>query len=277
MAFKADFAPGSVWLVGAGPGDPGLLTLLAARALEQADVIIHDALIPQEILDLAGPHARLEYAGKRGGKRSTSQEWINARLIAEARKGTRVVRLKGGDPFVFGRGGEEALALAAAEIPFRIVPGVTAGIGGLAYAGVPVTHRGMNTAVTFVTGHTLRDPDAAPDVDWTALAAGSSVLVVYMGLGALPQLTQRLLAGGRAPNTPVALIANASLPNQKVVTAPLQHCLDAASQMPPGAPVIIVVGPVVDLHAVLGHCAEGGGDAQASEAIAHHDDGCVAA
>src|SRR5881275_1068267 len=148
-----DFLPGSVWLVGAGPGDPGLLSVLALHALDHADIVVYDALVDRRILALARPGAALDYAGKRGGRPSPSQPDISAKLIELARAGQRVLRLKGGDPCVFGRGGEEALALADAGIPFRIVPGITAGIGGLAYAGIPVTHRDIASAVTFVTGH----------------------------------------------------------------------------------------------------------------------------
>src|SRR5215213_6220712 len=161
-----EFAPGSVWLVGAGPGDPGLLSALALHALDRADHIVYDALVDPRILALARPEAVLDYAGKRGGRPSPLQADISTRLIALARGGHRVLRLKGGDPCVFGRGGEEALALARAGVPFRIVPGVTAGIGGLAYAGIPVTHRDVNQAVTFVTGSTTSG--RAPDLDWDA-------------------------------------------------------------------------------------------------------------
>src|SRR5205085_7968998 len=176
-----EFAPGSVWLVGAGPGDPGLLTALALHALDQADSVVYDALVDRRILELARPGAVREYAGKRGGRPSPSQPDISARLIRLAQAGHRVLRLKGGDPCVFGRGGEEALALAEAGIPFRIVPGITAGIGGLAYAGIPVTHRDINSAVTFVTGH--GSGGAVPNaVDWPAIARGSPVIVLYMGL-----------------------------------------------------------------------------------------------
>src|SRR5205823_10786098 len=153
-----EFLPGSVWLVGAGPGDPGLLSALALHALNEADTLVYDALVDRRILELARPGAGLEYAGKRGGRPSPSQPDISARLIRLAQDGRRVLRLKGGDPCVFGRGGEEALALAAAQIPFRIVPGITAGIGGLAYAGIPVTHRDIASAVTFVTGHGREGP-----------------------------------------------------------------------------------------------------------------------
>ena len=188
-------APGEVWLVGAGPGDPGLLTLLAARALEDADVVVHDALVDPGVLAMARAGARIVHAGKRGGRPSPCQPDISARLVAEAKAGARVLRLKGGDPFVFGRGGEEALALAAARVPFRVVPGVTAGIGGLAYAGIPATHRDANSAVTFVSGH------AAPEaggLDWEALARGSPALVFYMALKRIGAIADCLI-GARPP------------------------------------------------------------------------------
>src|SRR5579862_5436318 len=189
------FEPGTVWLVGAGPGDPGLLTLLALHALQAADVIVYDALVSPRILELARPGAAREHAGKRGGKPSPSQPDISLRLVALARAGKRVLRLKGGDPFVFGRGGEEALALAAAGIPFRVVPGITAGIGGLAYAGIPTTHRDTNSAVAFVTGH-ASDGEVPDGLDWEALAR-VPVLVLYMALKHLDAIAQRLMAAGK--------------------------------------------------------------------------------
>src|SRR5256885_12736646 len=201
-----DFTPGSVWLVGAGPGDPGLLSALALLALDRADVVVYDALVDPRIRALAPAGAQLDYAGTRGGRPSPSQPDISARLIALAREGKRVLRLKGGDPCVFGRGGEEALALAEARIPFRIVPGITAGIGGLAYAGIPVTHRDINSAVTFVTGHD--SSGLVPDsVDWPSLAKGSPVLVIYMALKHIDGIAQRLLAAGRSPEEPVAVVS----------------------------------------------------------------------
>src|SRR5204862_7561458 len=176
-----DFTPGSVWLVGAGPGDPGLLSALALHALDRADVVVYDALVDPRILALAPAGAQLDYAGKRGGRPSPSQPDISARLIALAREGKRVLRLKGGDPCVFGRGGEEALALAEARIPFRIVPGITAGIGGLAYAGTPATHRDINSAVTFVTGHD-RTGTVPETVDRAATPRGSPGIVPDMAV-----------------------------------------------------------------------------------------------
>lgn len=240
------FEAGHVWLCGAGPGDPGLLTLHALHALQSADVVVYDALVSDGVLGLARPEALLEYAGKRGGKPSPKQADISLRLVQLAREGCRVLRLKGGDPFVFGRGGEEALALVAAGVPFRIVPGVTAGIGGLAYAGIPVTHRDTNHAVTFVTGH-----DATGDVtgvDWAGLGAGPSVLVIYMAMKHLETIAGRLMAGGRAGDTPVAIVSNAALPDQRVLETTLAaaHADAAAAGMAP--PCVVVVGPVARLR-----------------------------
>src|SRR5580693_9885738 len=212
--------PGHVWLAGAGPGDPGLLTLDALAGLQQADVIVHDALVDQRVLALASKTARLEFAGKRGGKPSASQADISERLIALARDGRRVLRLKGGDPFVFGRGGEEALALAAANIPFRVVPGITAAIAGLAYAGIPATHRDINSAVTFVTGH-ASDGEVPDGLDWPALAKGAPVLVLYMALKHLDAIAKRLIAGGRKSDEPVAIVSKATTAAQRVLETTL--------------------------------------------------------
>jgi uroporphyrin-III C-methyltransferase len=243
-----DFDPGSVWLVGAGPGEPGLLSALALHALAHADVVVYDALVDQRILRLARPGAALDYAGKRGGRPSPSQPDISARLVGLARAGNRVLRLKGGDPCVFGRGGEEALALAAAAIPFRIVPGITAGIGGLAYAGIPVTHRETNSAVTFLSGH-ARDGEAPGDLDWDAIARGAPVLVLYMASRELANIAERLLAAGRRADEPVALISKATTPAQSVLVSTLGEIVDATPSVP--APAIVVVGPVVRLRDAL--------------------------
>src|SRR5918997_2496097 len=207
------FEPGWVWLVGAGPGDPGLLTLHAANALAQADVVVYDALVDERVLAFARAGALVEYAGKRGGKPSPKQRDISLKLIALARAGRRVCRLKGGDPFVFGRGGEEALALVEAGIPFRIVPGISAGIGGLAYAGIPVTHRDVNQSVTFVTGHdqTGQTPSS---LDWGAIARASEVIVIYMGLKHAVQIAGALMAAGRGEAEPVAIVTDATTPRQ---------------------------------------------------------------
>jgi uroporphyrin-III C-methyltransferase len=236
------FESGSVWLVGAGPGDPGLLTLHALRALERADVILHDALVSEEILSLA-PRARLESVGKRAEGRRTPQLRINQRLIALAREGHRVVRLKGGDPLVFGRGGEEALALAAAGIPFRIVPGISAGIGGTALAGIPLTHRTLARSVTFATGR-----DAAGDLTDLDRAVSGDVLVLYMAGRRLSAIAARLIAAGRDPADAVALISDATRADQKVTLTTLR---DAADVPPSAAPTLVVIGPVVALRAHL--------------------------
>lgn len=241
---------GSVWLVGAGPGDPGLLTLHAANALQQADVIVHDALVNAECLSLARPGATLEFAGKRGGKPSHKQRDISLRLVELARAGNRVLRLKGGDPFVFGRGGEEALTLIEHGIPFRIVPGITAGIGGLAYAGIPVTHREVNHAVTFLTGHD--SSGVVPDrINWEGIAKGSPVIVMYMAMKHIGQITANLMAAGRAPDEPVAFVCNAATAEQTVLETSLARAeadMAAAGIEPPA---IVVVGEVVRLRASL--------------------------
>ena len=244
------FEPGWVWLAGAGPGDPGLLTLLALHGLRQADIIVYDALVGPGVLALARPGAVLEYAGKRGGKPSARQPDISLRLVQLAREGRRVLRLKGGDPFVFGRGGEEAMALVAAGIPFRIVPGISAGIGGLAYAGIPVTHRDINSAVTFITGHDTSGlvPDS---VDWPSLAKGSPVLVIYMALKHIEGIAQRLLAAGRPREEPVAVVSNATVAGQRVLETTLGDCAAAVVSSGIEPPALVVVGEVVRLRAAL--------------------------
>jgi uroporphyrin-III C-methyltransferase len=249
------FEPGSVWLVGAGPGDLGLLTLHAAHALEQADIVLHDALVSPEILALA-PGARLEAVGKRAGGARTPQLRINERLIGLARQGLRVVRLKGGDPLVFGRGGEEALALAAAGVPFRIVPGISAGVGGTAAAGIPLTHRGLAHSVAFVTGHDAAG--AVPEIDWSALALGADVLVLYMALRNIGTIAAQLLSAGRAAAEPVAFVLEATTPRQHVIVTTLAEAADAARLIPKHLPTLIVIGPVVTLQPLLaGWQAEG--------------------
>jgi uroporphyrin-III C-methyltransferase len=245
-----EFAAGSVWLVGAGPGDPGLLTLLALHALRHADAVVYDALVDRRILALARPGAALDYAGKRGGRPSPQQPDISERLVRLARAGQRVLRLKGGDPFVFGRGGEEALALVAARIPFRVVPGITAGIGGLAYAGIPTTHRDTNSAVAFVTGHA--SDGAVPDgIDWAALARGAPVLVIYMALKHLAAIAARLLAAGRGAGEPVAIISRAATPAQHVLETTLGCAARDAEAAGLEPPALVVLGPVVRLRAGL--------------------------
>ncbi|NYZ11519.1 uroporphyrinogen-III C-methyltransferase [Azospirillum sp. RWY-5-1] len=245
------FDPGSVWLAGAGPGDPGLLTLLAAKALDEADVVVHDALVSADILDLAGPQAELVDLGKRGGRPSPKQAEINERLVSLARQGHRVLRLKGGDPFVFGRGGEECLALAEAGIRFRVVPGVTAGIGGLAYAGIPLTHRGLATTATFVTGHDKSG--ALPEaVEWATLARLPGALVFYMALGTIAEISRRLIEAGKPPMTPVAIVSSATTATQTVVETCLAHAGRDAVRFQAKAPAIIAVGEVVRVRGWLG-------------------------
>ena len=244
------FEPGSVWLVGAGPGDPGLLSVLALHALREADVVVYDALVSDAILKLAPPGARLEYAGKRGGKPSPKQPDISRRLVKFAKDGLRVCRLKGGDPCLFGRGGEEALALVEAGVPFRLVPGITAAIGGLAYAGIPMTHRDANAAVTFITGHTIGG--AVPDqLDWEALARGAPVLVIYMALKHLAEIAARLERAGRGTDEPVAIVSKATMPEQVVLVTTLGTCAADAAAHGIEPPAIVVVGEVVRLRAAL--------------------------
>ncbi len=246
----AAFEPGWVWLVGAGPGDPGLLSLYGAHAIQQADVIVYDALVTEDILGFAGPGVELRYAGKRGGKPSPSQRDISETLVELAREDKRVLRLKGGDPFVFGRGGEEALALVEAGVPFRVVPGITAGIGGLAYAGIAATHRDINHAIAFVTGHDASG--AVPDtVDWAALSKGSPVLVVYMAMKHWPTIRERLIAAGRPAGEPVAFVCEATTAGQQVLETTLAASLEDLAESAIKPPAIVVVGGSVRLRAGL--------------------------
>lgn len=243
------FEPGTVWLVGAGPGDPGLLTLHAVNALSQADCVVYDALVSDEVLGLARPGASREFAGKRGGMRSPKQADISERLVALARDGHRVLRLKGGDPFVFGRGGEEALALVEAGIRFRIVPGVTAGIAGLAYAGIPATTRDTNRAVILATGHAARG--AVEDCDWEAIARTGLPVILYMGMTFLDEIAAALMRGGLAAQTPVAIVTDATTPRQRVHLTRLDRAKADALALRLEAPAIVAIGAIVDLHATL--------------------------
>jgi len=239
--------PGWVWLAGAGPGDPGLASLHTLHALSEADVILTDALVNTALLALARPDAEIVESGKRGGKPSAAQSSISRRLISYAKKGKRVLRLKGGDPFVFGRGGEEALALVRAGVPFRVVPGVTAGIGGLAYAGIPATHRDTNQAVTFVTGSGA--DGRAPDLDWEAIAKGSPTIVLYMARKHAGEIAAKLIAAGRNVSEPAAIISNASLDGQTTIVTRLASLGEAAALA--DAPAILVIGENVRLAAGL--------------------------
>lgn len=247
----APFEAGTVWLVGAGPGDPGLLSLLALHGLRHADHVVTDALVDSRILALARPGAVVEVMGKRGGRaESVKQADITRRLVDLARQGLRVLRLKGGDPFVFGRGPEEAMALVAAGIGFRVVPGITAGIGGLAYAGIPATARETNSAVAFITGHGA-DGELPDEFDWDALARGAPVMVFYMGLKHLDRLTRRLLAAGRRPDEPMAVVCDAATPRQRVLSSTLGAVTDAVTAAGLAPPAILVLGRVVSLRETL--------------------------
>ncbi|KZY30357.1 uroporphyrin-III methyltransferase [Roseovarius sp. HI0049] len=241
--------PGWVWLCGAGPGDPGLLTLHAVNALRQADVVIYDALVEPRILDWA-PQAEHVYAGKRGGKPSAVQRDISLRLVDLASEGKRVLRLKGGDPFVFGRGGEEAQTLVQHGVPIRIIPGISAGIGGLAYAGIPVTHRDVNQSVTFVTGHDQSGLTPS-SLNWKAIAEGSQVIVIYMGMKHVEQITGALMDAGRPASEPCAVVCAATTGDQKVLETTLGAMADdiAASTLEP--PAILCVGRSVLMRQVL--------------------------
>ena len=241
----------TVYLVGAGPGDPGLMTARAFAMVGMADVIIHDRLVPPVVLDWARPDAELIYVGKQGGGESTAQAEIERLLVEHGRTGRTVVRLKGGDPFVFGRGGEEAEALREAGVEFEVVPGVTAGVGASAYAGIPVTHRELASAVAFVTGH--EDPAKAETaLDWEALATFPGTLVVYMGVRQLESVAHRLIAAGRDADQPAAVIERGTMPEQRVVTATLGTIADAAQAEQIGAPAVAVFGRVVELRERLG-------------------------
>jgi uroporphyrinogen III methyltransferase/synthase len=234
---------GIVHLVGAGPGDPRLVTVRALELIERADVIVHDRLIPPGLLERARPDVELIDVGKRPGDAGIGQDRINELLIERARSGLRVVRLKGGDPFVFGRGGEEAEALAAARVAFEVVPGVTAGVAAPAYAGIPVTHRDQASAVAFVTAH--EDP-SKPDtaLDWEAIAAFPGTLVLYMGVRTLGDVVTRLIRHGRPPDEPAAVIERGTLPGQRAVSAPLAEIAQRSAEEGVRPPALTVIGPV---------------------------------
>ncbi len=244
-----ELQPGWVWLCGAGPGDPGLLTLHGLNALGQAEVIVHDALVNPAILDWAAPRAKRIDAGKRAGRASPKQRDISLQLVELARAGKRVLRLKGGDPYMFGRGGEEAQTLVQHGVPIRVIPGITAGIGGLAQAGIPVTHRDVNQAVTFVTGH---DPAGdTPPLDWGAIGRGSAMIVIYMGMRHLARIAAALIETGRPGDEPVAVVRNASLPDQQVLETTLAQAARDAEAAGIGAPAIVCIGRGALLRRVL--------------------------
>ena len=254
MRVAAGRRGGSVALVGAGPGDPGLMTVRGLELLRRADVVVYDRLVDPRLLDEA-PRARRIFAGKATGHHTLSQERINALLVVHARRGRRVVRLKGGDPFVFGRGGEEALALAQARIPFEVVPGVSSAVAVPAYAGIPLTHRGTASSFAVVTGHEDTDK-LRSNVDWARLARAADTLVVLMGLKSLPRIARTLVANGRPASTPVALVRWGTTDVQETVTGTLGDIAARAQRARLEPPVVAVIGDVVALRERLAWFAE---------------------
>jgi uroporphyrin-III C-methyltransferase/precorrin-2 dehydrogenase/sirohydrochlorin ferrochelatase len=241
-------ARGVVYLVGAGPGDPDLLTVRAARVMRHVDVVVYDYLVSEAVLALVDPRAERIYAGKRQGCHALSQDEINALLVALARRGKRVLRLKGGDPFIFGRGGEECEFLFAHGVPFEVVPGVTSASGASCYAGIPLTHRGCARAVVFATGH-LKDGTA--DLDWDALARARQTVVIYMGITRLAEICRELVAHGARPDLPAAVIERATTDRQRVVTGTLASLPGKAAATGVQPPALIVIGEVVKLRGSL--------------------------
>jgi len=240
---RGEKACGAVWLVGAGPGDPELLTIKALKALQAADVVVHDGLVSDEILELAPRAARRISVAKRKSRHSYSQAEINRMLVAFARQGLTVVRLKGGDPFIFGRGGEELEACRAADVPCHIVPGVTAALAASANAGAPLTHRGLAQAVTFVTGHASNG--AEPDLDWASLARPNQTVVIYMGVSQAAPISARLLAAGRAASTPALIVENASRSDERLIVTNLEQLAQSASGLT--GPALLIVGEAMAL------------------------------
>jgi uroporphyrin-III C-methyltransferase len=236
-------APAAVWLVGAGPGDPELLTLKALKALQAADVVVHDGLVSDEILDLAPAAARRISVAKRKSRHSYGQDEINRMLVAFALDGQTVVRLKGGDPFIFGRGGEELEACRAAGVACHVVPGVTAALAASASAGAPLTHRGMAQAVTFVTGHAAQGSE--PDLDWESLAKANQTVVIYMGLSQATAIAGRLMAAGRAGSTPALIVENASRSDERRLVTSLSGLAEAAGSL--RGPALLIVGEAMAL------------------------------
>lgn len=242
-------ASGFVSLVGAGPGDPELLTVKAVKALEGADCVIYDRLVGPAILELAKPGAKRLFVGKEPGHHPLPQDDINALIAQEARAGQTVVRLKGGDPFIFGRGGEEALYLTRHGIPFEVIPGITAAAGCAAQAGIPLTHRGLATGVRFITGH--HSEDGSLDLNWPALTDPDCTLVVYMGVGNMPVIAENLMHAGRAANTPVAAICQGTSPEQTIVTGCLENIVELIEAEGLKPPTLFIIGEVVNLTHTL--------------------------
>jgi uroporphyrin-III C-methyltransferase len=245
-----ELRPGEVWLAGAGPGEPSLLTLQALAGLGQAEVVVHDALVDARVLALARAGARRVFAGKRGGHPSAHQGEITAELVRLARTGARVLRLKGGDPYLFGRGAEEVLGLAEHGIPFRVIPGVTSGLAGLTVALVPATQRGVNRAIVLATGHGAED-EAADSLDWAAIARLGQPIVLYMALSRIEAIARALQAGGLAAETAAAVIASATLPGQRVVISTLGGLSEDIARQGIAAPAIVVIGEIVRARARL--------------------------
>ena len=245
-----EFTPGHVWLTGAGPGAPGLMSLLCYHGMQNCDVVVYDALVNPDILRWVRVGAELEYAGKRGGKPSPKQRDITERLIELSQQGKRVLRLKGGDPFMFGRGGEEAQNLANAGITFRIIPGISSGIGGLAYAGIPATHRDTNHSVIFLTGHDATG-ELPASVDWAAVATASPVIVMYMAVKHMPDIADKLMAGGREADCPLIFVSHATLPHQSVMTTSIGQAREFLSRNQPPTPAIVVCGQVTRWQELL--------------------------
>lgn len=241
---------GKVYLVGAGPGDPGLLTVKGKTILELADVVVYDALVSPEIINIINPQAEKINAGKRKGRHSLPQTETTELLRSKAETHAIVVRLKGGDPFVFGRGGEEMADLVQWGVKVEVVPGITSGIAAPAYAGIPVTHRKYNSSVTFVTGHEATEK-YRPEVNWQAIAQGSETIIIYMGVHNLPQIIPQLLSGGMTPNTPIALIRWGTRPDQTQLVGTLETIAEQIATNDFQAPAIAVIGQVVDLHSLL--------------------------
>ena len=248
--FDSSFDRGSVWIVGAGPGDPGLLTLLAYKSIKKADIIFYDALLNEQILSLAKPNVQLIYVGKRGNKKSINQLEINKLLINEAKKNKRVLRLKGGDPFIFGRGGEEALSLKLNKIPYKVVPGTTAGIAGLAYAGIPATHRDFNTSITFISAYGAGG-EKPETVDWTSFTKTSQLIVIYMGLERINWVCSELIKRGRDKYENIAIISNATRKNQKILISTLGNYSKNFDKNIIDSPALLVIGKNVLLSPIL--------------------------
>jgi len=246
-----ELRPGEVWLAGAGPGDPAFLTLHALAGLGQAEIVVHDSLVDPRVLALARPDARRIFAGKRGGQPSTHQGEITTQLVRLAREGARVLRLKGGDPYMFGRGAEEVLALAEEGIPFRVIPGITSGLASLTAALMPATVRGINRAILLASGHGVTDGTIEHDLDWARIARLGQPIVLYMAIARLPAITEALQAGGLPPDTAAAVIASATMPEERVVVSTLGTLCTDIARSGIAAPAIVVIGEIVRMRAKL--------------------------